>query len=91
MKKANKQNKIEELAGSYTTPHGMTVTLKRLTRTVQGVRFELETELDDRAMASPPVIYGKRDVELSFRDYRWGRDSLGESKKKWLHGQLNDI
>ncbi|URJ58043.1 hypothetical protein [Paenibacillus polymyxa] len=31
MKKANKQNEIEGLEGSYTTLHGMTVTLKRLT------------------------------------------------------------
>lgn len=65
MKKANKQNKIEELEGSYTTPHGMTVTLKRLTRMVQGVRFELEAELDDAAMARSPGDLWKKQM-LSF-------------------------
>ncbi|MGQ3480184.1 DUF4179 domain-containing protein [Paenibacillus sp. TY11] len=54
MKEANRQTKIEKLSGSYTTPHGMTVTLKRLTRMVQGVRFEMETELDNKAMARSP-------------------------------------
>ncbi|KAF6580611.1 DUF4179 domain-containing protein [Paenibacillus sp. EKM211P] len=65
MKEANKQKKIEELAGSYTTPHGMKVTLKRLTRMVQGVRFELETELDDRAMARSSGDLWKKQM-LSF-------------------------
>ncbi|AUO08793.1 hypothetical protein C0638_20715 [Paenibacillus sp. lzh-N1] len=65
MKKANKQNKIEELEGSYTTPHGMTVTLKRLTRMVQGVRFELETELDDAAMTRSSGDLWKKQM-LSF-------------------------
>ncbi|MDQ0171506.1 DUF4179 domain-containing protein [Paenibacillus tundrae] len=54
MKEANSKTTIEELSGSYTTPHGMTVTLKRLTRMVQGVRLELETELSDEAMARSP-------------------------------------
>ncbi|MFB5675152.1 DUF4179 domain-containing protein [Paenibacillus terreus] len=54
MKEANRQTRIEELTGSYTTPHGMTVTLKRLTRMVQGVRLELETELDETAMTRSP-------------------------------------
>ncbi|CCC86428.1 hypothetical protein PPM_p0278 (plasmid) [Paenibacillus polymyxa M1] len=67
MKEANKQNNIEELAGSYTTPHGMTVTLKRLTRMVQGVRFELETELDDAAMArSPGDLWEKQMLSFHF-------------------------
>lgn len=54
MQEANRETKIEELSGSYTTPHGMTITLKRLTRMVQGVRLELETELNDTAMARSP-------------------------------------
>jgi hypothetical protein len=67
MKEANKQNKIEEMAGSYSTPHGMTVTLKRLTRMVQGVRFELETELDDAAMArSPGGLWEKQMLSFHF-------------------------
>jgi hypothetical protein len=65
MKEANQQIKIEELSGSYSTPHGMTVTLKRLTRMVQGVRFELETELDAAAMARSPGDLWKKQM-LSF-------------------------
>ncbi|WJH29542.1 DUF4179 domain-containing protein [Paenibacillus sp. CC-CFT742] len=59
MKEANSKTRVEELSGTYTTPHGMTVNLKRITRMVQGVRFELETELNDAAMARSPVICGK--------------------------------
>ncbi|WP_253806699.1 hypothetical protein [Paenibacillus polymyxa] len=67
MKEANKQNNIEELAGSYTTPHEMAITLKRLTRMVQGVRFELETELDDAAMArSPRDLWRKQMLSFHF-------------------------
>ncbi|MGG3508496.1 DUF4179 domain-containing protein [Paenibacillus lautus] len=67
MKEANRQTKIEELSGSYTTPHGMTVTLKRLTRMVQGVRFELETELDDTAMTrSPGDLWEKQMLSFHF-------------------------
>ncbi|HBU82220.1 MULTISPECIES: DUF4179 domain-containing protein [Paenibacillus] len=65
MREANQQTKIEELSGSYSTPHGMTVTLKRLTRMVQGVRFELETELDAAAMARSPGDLWKKQM-LSF-------------------------
>lgn len=67
MREANQQTKIEELSGSYTTPHGMTVTLKRLTRMVQGVRFELETELNDAAMArSPGGLWEKQMLSFHF-------------------------
>jgi hypothetical protein len=67
MKEANKQTKIEELSGSYTTPNGMTITLNRLTRMVQGVRFELETELDDEAMArSPGDLWEKQMLSFHF-------------------------
>ncbi|MDR9745830.1 DUF4179 domain-containing protein [Paenibacillus taichungensis] len=67
MREANEQTKIEELSGSYTTPHGMTVTLKRLTRMVQGVRFELETELNDAAMArSPGDLWEKQMLSFHF-------------------------
>lgn len=67
MQKANRQTKIEELSGSYTTPNGMTVTLKRLTRMVQGVRFEIETELDDSAMGrSPGDLWEKQMLSFHF-------------------------
>lgn len=67
MKEANKQIKLKELSGSYTTPHGMTITLKRLTRMVQGVRFELETELDDEAMVrSPGDLWEKQMLSFHF-------------------------
>jgi len=67
MKEANKQTQIEELSGIYTTPHGMTITLKRLTRMVQGVRFELETELDDTALArSPNDLWEKQKLSFHF-------------------------
>ncbi|MCM3783367.1 DUF4179 domain-containing protein [Neobacillus mesonae] len=67
MKEANKQTKVQALSGSYTTPHGMTVTLKSLTRMVQGVRFELETELDDAALArSPGGLWEKQKLSFHF-------------------------
>ncbi|WIV17364.1 DUF4179 domain-containing protein [Paenibacillus polygoni] len=65
MQEANRETKVEELSGSYTTPHGMTITLKRLTRMVQGVRMELETELNDTAMTRSPGELWKNQM-LSF-------------------------
>ncbi|GAB6930939.1 hypothetical protein JCM10914A_49220 [Paenibacillus sp. JCM 10914] len=67
MREANKKTQIEELSGSYTTPHGMTVTLKSLTRMVQGVRLELETELDEVAMTrSPGDLWEKQMLSFHF-------------------------
>ncbi|QDY82616.1 DUF4179 domain-containing protein [Paenibacillus polymyxa] len=83
MKEANKQNNIEELAGSYTTPHGMTVTLKRITRMVQGVRFELETELDDAAMArSPGDLWEKQMLSFHF-ETTGGEEIHSVNPRKW--------
>ncbi|MGG4128529.1 DUF4179 domain-containing protein [Paenibacillus illinoisensis] len=69
MKEANSKTRVEELSGTYTTPHGLTVHLKRITRMVQGVRFELETELDDAAMArSPGDLWEKQALSFHFEN-----------------------
>ncbi|MEN1986834.1 DUF4179 domain-containing protein [Paenibacillus hubeiensis] len=67
MTEANKMTRTEALSGSYTTPHGMTITLKQMTRMVQGVRFELETELDETAMnRSPGDLWIKQMLSFHF-------------------------
>lgn len=71
MKEANSKTQVEELSGTYTTPHGLTVNLKRITRMVQGVRFELETELDDAAMArSPGDLWENQTLSFHFENLK---------------------
>ncbi|MBU7318498.1 DUF4179 domain-containing protein [Paenibacillus oleatilyticus] len=69
MTEAQKQTKITELQGEYTSPGGMTVRLKRLTRMVQGVRLELDTELSSEALArSPGDLWQKQELMFHFED-----------------------
>ncbi|WP_082420548.1 DUF4179 domain-containing protein [Paenibacillus sp. A3] len=69
MTEAQKQTKITKLQGEYTSPGGMTVRLKRLTRMVQGVRLELDTELSPEAlMRSPGDLWQKQELMFHFDD-----------------------
>ncbi|KZE82516.1 hypothetical protein AV654_08430 [Paenibacillus elgii] len=69
MTEAQKQTKITELQGEYTSPGGMTVRLKRLTRMVQGVRLELDTELSPEALVrSPGDLWQKQELMFHFED-----------------------
>ncbi|WP_051775680.1 DUF4179 domain-containing protein [Paenibacillus tyrfis] len=69
MTEAQKQTKITELQGEYTSPGGMTVRLKRLTRMVQGVRLELDTELSPEALIrSPGDLWQKQELIFHFED-----------------------
>ncbi|XOK62536.1 DUF4179 domain-containing protein [Paenibacillus elgii] len=69
MTEAQKQTKITELQGEYTSPGGMTVRLKRLTRMVQGVRLELETELSPEALVrSPGDLWQKQELMFHFEN-----------------------
>ncbi|GMX61633.1 hypothetical protein Elgi_14370 [Paenibacillus elgii] len=69
MTEAQKQTRITELQGEYTSPGGMTVRLKRLTRMVQGVRLELDTELSSEALArSPGDLWQKQTLMFHFED-----------------------
>lgn len=89
MKEANRETKVEELSGSYTTPNGMTITLKRLTRMVQGVRFELETELDDRAMArSAGELWEKQMLSFHFETLENEEIHSVNPRKQWYKDSL---
>lgn len=67
MKEAKAKTTIVPLQGEYTSPDGMTVRLKRLTRMVQGVRLELETELSAEALArSPGDWWEKQGLKFHF-------------------------
>lgn len=69
MKEANKKTTVTPLKGSYTTPDGMTVSLKRLTRMVQGVRLELDTELSEEALTrSPGELSNQQGLKFHFED-----------------------
>jgi len=69
MKEANKKTTITPLNSSYTTPDGMTVRLKRLTRMVQGIRLELDTELSEEALIrSPGEMWKQQDLKFHFED-----------------------
>ncbi|MFD0682790.1 MULTISPECIES: DUF4179 domain-containing protein [unclassified Paenibacillus] len=69
MKEANKKTAITPLKGSYTAPDGMTIRLKRLTRMVQGVRLELDTELSEEALArSPSELWKQQGLRFHLED-----------------------
>ncbi len=65
LREAKAQTVVIPLQGELTAKEGMTVRLKQLTRMVQGVRFELETELSSEAIVRSPGDLWK-DQELSF-------------------------
>lgn len=69
MTEANKQTTVTPLTGSYTSPDGMTVTLKSLTHMVQGVRFEFDTELSEEALSrSPDDLWKQQGLKFHFED-----------------------
>lgn len=69
LKEAKKQTKETPFEGSYTSPDGMTIRLKRLTQMVQGVRLELETELNEEALArSPGELWKNQMLKFHFED-----------------------
>lgn len=69
MTEANKQTTSMPLSGSYTSPDGLTVTLKKLTRMVQGVQFEFDTELSEEALArSPGDLWKQQGMKFHFED-----------------------
>lgn len=69
LSEAKKRTTFASLAGEYTSPDGMTVRLKRLTRMVQGVRLELDTELSDVALArSPDELWRQQQLSFHFED-----------------------
>ncbi|NOU95907.1 DUF4179 domain-containing protein [Paenibacillus sp. LMG 31456] len=73
MKEANKKTTITPLKGSYTAPDGMTIRLKRLTRMVQGVRLELDTELSEEALArSPGELWKQQGLKFHLEDMQGG-------------------
>lgn len=69
MTEANKQTISMPLSGSYTSPDGLKVTLKSLTRMVQGVQFEFDTELSEEALArSPGDLWKQQGMKFHFED-----------------------
>ncbi|WP_313641989.1 DUF4179 domain-containing protein [Paenibacillus sp.] len=69
MTEANKQTTSTPIKGSYTSPDGLTVTLKRITRMVQGVRFEFDTELSEEALErSPGELWKQQGLKFHFED-----------------------
>lgn len=69
MTEANKQTTSTPLMGSYTSPDGLTVTLKRLTHMIQGVRFEFDTELSEEALSrSPGELWKQQGMKFHFED-----------------------
>ncbi|RKN86209.1 DUF4179 domain-containing protein [Paenibacillus ginsengarvi] len=69
MKEAKKHTKETPFEGSYTSPDGMTIRLKRLTQMVQGVRLEMETQLSEEALSrSPGELWKKQMLKFHFED-----------------------
>lgn len=69
MAEANKQTTSTPLMGSYTSPDGLTVTLKRLTHMVQGVRFEFDTQLSEEALSrSSGELWKQQGMKFHFEN-----------------------
>ncbi len=69
LKEANKLTHIIPLQGEYTSPDGLTVHLKRLTRMVQGVRLEFDTQLSEEALKrSPEELWKEQKLAFHFED-----------------------
>ncbi|BFT72377.1 DUF4179 domain-containing protein [Paenibacillus sp. P36] len=69
MKEAKKKTTVTPLKGSYSAPDGMTIRLKRLTRMVQGIRLEIDTELNEKALArSPGELWKQQGLKFHFED-----------------------
>ncbi|MGE6226367.1 DUF4179 domain-containing protein [Paenibacillus chitinolyticus] len=82
LKEANKQTHITPLQGEYTSPDGMTVRLKRLTRMVQGVRLEFDTELSGEALKrSPGELWKEQKLSFHFEDLA-GNEIHGVNTRK---------
>ncbi|WP_159885600.1 DUF4179 domain-containing protein [Paenibacillus puerhi] len=66
---AKKQTRVSPIDQTFSYPAGMQVTLKRLTRTVQGVRLELDTRLSEEALVrSPGELWQKQGLRFHFED-----------------------
>lgn len=69
MTEANKQTTSTPLMGSYTSPDGLTVTLKSLTHMVQGVRFEFDKKLSEEALSrSPGELWKQQGMKFHFEN-----------------------
>ncbi|OAB32559.1 hypothetical protein PMSD_16395 [Paenibacillus macquariensis subsp. defensor] len=91
MKEANKKTTITPLNSSYTTPDGMTVRLKRLTRMIQGVRLEIDTELNKESlMRSPNELWKQQGLKFHFEDVQGDEILSVNTRKKFLHWKRDD-
>lgn len=69
LREAKKKTSFTPLEGSYTSPDGMKIRLKRLTRMVQGVRLEVDTELSEEALRrSPGELWKQQGLKFHFED-----------------------
>ncbi|RAV22157.1 DUF4179 domain-containing protein [Paenibacillus contaminans] len=85
MKEAKKKTIVTPLEGSYTAPDGMTVRLKRLTRMVQGVRLELDTELSEEALGrSPGELWKEQSLKFHFENLQ-GEEIHSVNTRKTPH------
>ncbi|GIP24321.1 DUF4179 domain-containing protein [Paenibacillus sp. J22TS3] len=71
LKETNKKMKVTPLLASYTSPDGMTIRLKKLTRTVTGVWLDIDTELSEEALSrSPGELWSQQLLKFHFVDQR---------------------
>lgn len=69
LNKANKQTRIIPITGNYTSPDGMSISLKRITRMIQGVRLELDTQLSEKALKrSPGELWKEQEIRFHIED-----------------------
>ncbi|CAG7648994.1 DUF4179 domain-containing protein [Paenibacillus allorhizosphaerae] len=85
LRQAKAQTKVIPLHGEYTAPDGITIRLKRLIRTVQGVRLELDTELSNKALArSPGELWKQQGLRFHFEDDA-GEEIHSVNSRKSMH------
>ncbi|MCC3374022.1 DUF4179 domain-containing protein [Cohnella sp. REN36] len=74
LRKADSHTTASTLDLGYVAPDGLTVRLTKLTRMVQGIRLELDTELSEEAMLhSPGDLWRQMSLSFHFEDQK-GRE-----------------
>jgi hypothetical protein len=82
---AKAKTTVTPLEGSYPSPDGMTIRLKQLTRMVQGVRLEIDTELSTEALKrSPGELWKQQRLMFHFVD-RKGNEIHSVNTRKNQH------
>lgn len=89
LQEANKKTTVTPIEQIYTSPDGMTVTLKKIIRTATGVRLEIDTELSDEALnRSSGELWKEQRLKFHFEDQQGQEIHSVNTRKAWSYDRL---